>query len=101
HLGENSTALTYATFLDLERDVTAIQNTSAFRPWVFNVTGEGEPEQVPGAMVSGNFFSALGSKPFLGRVFREEDDQPGGDNRVTVLGYAFWQRRYGGQRAIV
>src|SRR6185437_15024974 len=101
HLGENSTALTYATFLDLERDVTAIQNTSAFRPWVFNVTGEGEPEQVPGAMVSGNFFSALGSKPFLGRVFRKEDDQPGGDNRVTVLSYAFWQRRYGGQRAIV
>lgn len=101
HPGENSTALTYATFLDLERDVTAIQNTSAFRPWVFNVTGEGEPEQVPGAMVSGNFFSALGSKPFLGRVLRKEDDQPGGDNRVTVLSYAFWQRRYGGQRAIV
>jgi putative ABC transport system permease protein len=87
--------------LDLERDVTAIQNTSAFRPWVFNVTGEREPEQVPGAMVSGNFFSALGSKPFLGRVIRKEDDQPGGDNRVTVLSYAFWQRRYGGQRAIV
>ncbi|HET6198865.1 MAG: ABC transporter permease [Candidatus Acidiferrales bacterium] len=101
HPGENSTALTYATFLDLERDVTAIQNTSAFRPWVFNVTGEREPEQVPGAMVSGNFFSALGSKPFLGRVIRKEDDQPGGDNRVTVLSYAFWQRRYGGQRAIV
>ncbi|MGH9709341.1 MAG: ABC transporter permease, partial [Candidatus Acidiferrales bacterium] len=102
HPGENSAgALTYATFLDLERDSTSIQNASAFRPWVFNVTGEGEPEQVPGAMVSGNFFPALGSKPLLGRVLRKEDDQAGGDNRVTVLSYAFWQRRYGGQRAIV
>ncbi|HKV26847.1 MAG TPA: ABC transporter permease [Candidatus Acidoferrales bacterium] len=101
HPGENSTALSYATFLDFERDVAAVQNASAFRPWVFNVTGEGEPEQVPGAMVSGNFFAALGSKPLLGRVLRKEDDQPGGDNRVTVLSYAFWQRRYGGQRTIV
>jgi putative ABC transport system permease protein len=101
HPGQPSTELTYATFLDLQRDVTVIRNTAAFRFWLFNVTGDREPEQVPGATVSGDFFPALGTKPLLGRVIRAEDDQPGGDNHVVVLSYGLWRRRFGGDPAIV
>jgi putative ABC transport system permease protein len=92
---------TYANFNDLERDAKAIENISAFREWSFNLTGDGEPEQVPGALVSGNFFAAFGSKPALGRMIAGEDDAPGADNRVTVLSYALWQRHFGADSGIV
>jgi putative ABC transport system permease protein len=92
---------TYANFNDVERAAATVQNISAFREWSFNLTGDGEPEQVPGALVSGNFFAALGSKPVAGRMITPEDDAPGADNHVAVLSYALWQRRFGADRGIV
>ncbi len=53
------------------------------------------------ADVSGNYFSALGVKPLLGRLFLPgEGEQPRGETTV-VLGYAYWQRNFGGDPAIV
>ena len=101
HPGSTGANFTYASFLDVEREARSLENTSAFRPWSFNLTGDGEPEQVAGATVSGNFFSALGSKPLLGRMIGAEDDAPGGDNRVAVISYALWQSRFGGDPGIV
>jgi putative ABC transport system permease protein len=91
---------TYANFNDLESAASTVENVSAFREWSFNLTSGGEPEQVPGAMVSGNFFAALGSKPVLGRMITPEDDAPGADNHVVVLSYALWQRRFGADRGV-
>jgi putative ABC transport system permease protein len=92
---------TYANFNDLERTATTVENISAFREWSFNLTSDGEPEQVAGALVSGNFFAALGSKPVLGRMITPEDDAPGADNRAVVLSHALWQRRFGADRTVV
>lgn len=92
---------TYANFNDLEREAKTIENASAFRLWSFNLTGDGEPEQVLGALVSENFFAALGSKPALGRMIAQEDDAPGQDNHVAVLSYALWQSRFGADSGIV
>lgn len=97
----SSFGLTYATFLDLEREAKTIENASAYRQWAFNVTGGGEPQQVSGALVSGNFFNALGSNALLGRTIRPEDDQPGGNNRVVVLSYALWRSRFGADKRIL
>ncbi len=101
HPGSSAANFTYASFLDLRREAKTIENTAAFRPWSFNLAGEGEPEQVPGAMVSGDFFSVLGSTPLLGRMIRAEDDAPGADNRVVVISYALWESRFGADRGIV
>jgi len=92
---------TYANFNDFEREAKTIENTSAFRVWSFNLTGDGEPEQVPGALVSENFFAALGSKPALGRMIAPEDDAPGQDNHVAVLSYGLWQSRFGANPEII
>ena len=101
HPGAPGLNVTFATFLDLEREAGTIENTSAYRQWVFNVTGGAEPAQVSGALISGNFFAALGSTPTLGRTIRPEDDRPGGNNRVVVLSYALWQSRFGADRKIL
>ena len=64
------------------------------------LTGGGAPERVFGRAVSRNFFSTLGAPLAAGRTFTEAEDRPGGD-RVMVLNYGLWQRRYGGDRGIV
>jgi predicted permease len=64
-------------------------------------SGTGEPEQIVGEMVSGNFFDLLGVKPAVGRAFLPDEDRVPGEKLVTVLSYAFWQRRLGGDAALV
>ena len=56
---------------------------------------DGQPaERLQGLLVSGNFFAALGVPPALGRVFSDEEDQPGADN-VIVLSDRVWRNRFG------
>ncbi|HEY0101641.1 MAG TPA: ABC transporter permease [Pyrinomonadaceae bacterium] len=64
------------------------------------LTGEGEPERIPTCFVVGDLFTVLGVSPALGRSFLAEEDKPGNE-RVVVLSYAIWQRRFGGDQNIV
>jgi len=101
HIVDSGANVTYATFLDLQREARTIENVAAYREWIFNVTGGSEPAQITGALVSGNFFAALGSSPTLGRTILPEDDQLGSDNRVAVLSYGLWQSRFGSDSNIL
>jgi predicted permease len=53
--------------------------------------------------VSGNYHSELGATPLLGRLLTPEDEDPHGGStlQVAVLGYEFWQRRFGGTPDVV
>jgi putative ABC transport system permease protein len=66
----------------------------------FNLTGSGEPQQVPVARVSANFFDLLGLKPRLGRWFLPEEGRPEG-RPVVVIGNALWQTRFGGDPNVI
>lgn len=102
HFGSTaSTNFTYANFLDLQRDSKSLENLAAYRPWTFNLTGSGDAEQVLGAQVSANFFSALGIHPILGRTIDTADDALGGENHVAVLSYALWQSHFGSDAEII
>jgi putative ABC transport system permease protein len=58
----------------------------------------GTPAYVVGARVTANFFSLLGARPALGRVFTAADDRPGAPG-VVVLSPAFFASRLGGDPA--
>jgi putative ABC transport system permease protein len=62
---------------------------------------EGDAEIIHVALVSGNYFTALGGGAILGRTFTPDEDRTPGTNPVLVLSYHFWQRRFGGDPAIV
>lgn len=66
----------------------------------FTLVGRGEPERLKGATPTIDFFNVLGVAPLLGRTFLEEEHIPG-RNLVTILSYAFWQRRFAGDSTIV
>jgi len=65
----------------------------------FNLTG-GRPEQVHGIHVSEGYFRVYGAPVLLGRTFTPQEDSPHG-GKVVVLSYGLWQRRFGGDQAIV
>jgi predicted permease len=75
-------------------DVAAISDGS------FNLTGNGNPENLIGKWVTANLFSVLGVSPALGRDFRPEDDVPGAPG-VAILSHVLWLRRFGGDPQIV
>lgn len=66
----------------------------------FNITGEGEPERIAGAMVTTDFFRMLGVKPALGRDFLSEEEKVA-NSQVVIISHGLWQRRYGGRPDIV
>jgi putative ABC transport system permease protein len=66
----------------------------------FTLIGNDGPEQIRGGRVTANFFTVLGVDPFLGQGFRGDADQPGAE-RVVMLNYSFWQRRFGGEPKVI
>jgi putative ABC transport system permease protein len=73
----------------------------AYFPSTFNLAStEGEPERYLGANTDRGFFDALQVSPVLGRVFTDEEDQPGRDG-VIILGHSLWRARFGGDPKIV
>ena len=56
-----------------------------------SVSIDNQTERVEAEMVSGNYFSMLGVKPAVGRVFNsQEDDQIYQGHPVVVLSYDYW-----------
>src|SRR6185369_1391043 len=92
------------THLDLNDAQVAytrtFQNLAAFETGSFSITGGGEPEVVPGGVVTFNYFDVLGREPLYGRTFTAQEDTPG-NNHVALLSYALWQRRFGGNPNIL
>ena len=75
-------------------DVAAISDGS------FNLTGNGNPEELIGKWVTANLFAVFGVSPALGRDFRPEDDVPGAP-RVAILSHGLWLRTFGGDSQII
>jgi len=85
-------SISYPNFLDWQRDNHAFTSIAAYRPDTFSLTSAGEPEQVRGEMVSADFFSILGVKPVLGRMFSSQEDQLGAGH-VVLVSSGFWKRK--------
>src|SRR5262249_40655821 len=89
-------------FRDLREKNEVFSGMAGHVPLPLNITGgTGNPEQVFGELVTGNFFSVLGARPLIGRGFLSDEDSVPGEKLVAVLGYGEWQKRYGGDPGVV
>jgi predicted permease len=66
----------------------------------FNLVSSGAPERLTGSHVSAGFFDVMGVQPALGRVFRQEEDVPGGP-RLVILSHALWKTRFAADPDVV
>jgi predicted permease len=65
------------------------------------MTQGGEPERVGAELVSAEYFSLLGLKAQLGRVFEEQEDRTPGGQPVAVISDGLWHRRFGAQADVL
>ncbi len=69
-------------------------------PGTANVTGLAQPEEVHTVAISDGVLESLGVAPAAGQWFNEADQDPRGA-KSALLSYGYWQRRFGGDRAVV
>ena len=89
-----------ADFLDYQAQTQAFEQIAAYRQMDFTLTGNRQPEQIRGLIVSANYFSVLGIEVQSGRALQPEDGRAGAA-RVVVLSHGLWQRRFGGDPNLI
>src|SRR5207247_2001167 len=86
----------YTEWTRMNRSFTAM---AATRGASASVTSDGSPEFILGRAVTANFFQVLGAQPLIGRTFTADEDRRGA--AVAIVSYGLWQRRYGGDPAVL
>jgi putative ABC transport system permease protein len=76
------------------QDISVIWSTPA------TLTGVDLPQRIEALATSGNYFTMLGVRPQIGRVFTQKDEVPGFINAV-VLSDGFWRRQYGADPNVI
>ena len=85
----------YPLYQDLQQRAEPLAEVMCRRLAAASVSIDNQTERVEAEMVSGNFFSMLGVKPAIGRVFNsQEDDQHYQGHPVVVLSYGYWESRF-------
>jgi putative ABC transport system permease protein len=87
-------------FYDWKEQNQVFSDMAVFFDRTFNLTGDGEPEELSGQYATPNLFSVLGTNAALGRTFLADDGRDG-QPYVVVISYGIWQRRFGGDKQIV
>src|SRR5690348_914897 len=93
-------SISYPNFLDWKTQQSVFENFGVYTGNNFILTGAGEPVRLAGALVSADVFAGLRTQPEIGRVFREDEDQPGAPP-LAVISHTLWQNRFGGRNAIL
>lgn len=93
--GGHLSPMSVGIYVDAEAGTDAFDGLAALQYANYNLADGATPERVIGAKVTANYFDVMGTAPLVGRVFTPSEDQPGAD-RVAVISYRLWQRRFGG-----
>jgi putative ABC transport system permease protein len=90
-------------FYDWQRDAQSFEGMAMYQCCGFRelaLTGTGTARTVRATAVSAGFFEIVRARPALGRVFRQEEDTPGG-KYVVVLSDRFWRTEFGGHPDVI
>jgi len=91
----------YPTFRLLRAQHDAFGAVAASKPDTMTVGRSPSIAQIAVLGASGDYFATLGARPALGRLFADGDDALPDGNSVLVLGYAYWQRAFDGERSVL
>jgi predicted permease len=94
------TSFPYQSYQRMREQQGPLSDVFAFGGVGLNVNADGEADVATGQAVTGNYFTALGVQPAVGRLLTEEDDKPSA-TPVAVLSHRYWQKRFGGNPAVV
>jgi len=91
----------YPDYLDVRSQTDSFSDVFGYRPTLSAVVVDGKGDHCVLSRVTGNYFSTLGIKPAAGRLILPNEGQAPGADPILVLGYSYWQKRFGGDPSVV
>jgi putative ABC transport system permease protein len=92
-------SMAYSDYLDFRASQHSLQDLTVYYPDDFQITGNGDPERIEGAYVSGTFFTVLGRPFLLGQPFGEAEEATAAS--VVVLSEPLWRTRFHGDPKVI
>jgi predicted permease len=102
--GDDYESVSLPMFQEIMRDQNVFSGAFAAEGGpLMNVETNGELTRASVDPVTGSYYSVLGAKPEIGRLLTPSDVDlnAAAPQQIAVLGYAFWQRQYGGARDVI
>jgi predicted permease len=96
--GRVSPVFSFPNYLDLRDRNTSLTALAAFRIVPVHLGADGRSDRLWGYLATGNYFSALRVKPYLGRLLTPSDDD---SNAVVVLSHGTWTKRFGADPSVI
>jgi putative ABC transport system permease protein len=98
----NVSSVTATMYLTYRRESRTFAEVGIWEEDSATLTEGGEPQRVRALKVSDGILQALGAQPARGRWFSEAEHGPAGEGpNPVILSHAFWQRRFGGDDAVL
>ncbi len=93
-------SISYPNFRDWQKENKTFSAMAVSRDNSFTLSGVGEAEQVNAELISSDFFSLLGVKPVVGRVFAPGEDEIGAAP-VAIISVSLWERKFSSSPSIL
>ena len=94
-------SFSYPDYQDIRSQTDAFSDILAYRVSLVGLSVDGKGEHCVVSRVTGNYFRTLGIQPALGRFILPSEGQTPGADPIFVLGYAYWQKRFGGDKSVI
>jgi len=91
----------YPDYLDIRQQAEVFTDVFAERLTLVGLTADKKGDHCVLSRVTGNYFSALGVQPAIGRLISPNEGQTPGADPILVLGYSYWRKRFAGDRNVV
>ena len=91
--GYSQMELSPPNYADISASAKSFSGSAAYLTIAVNLMMGGQPQRVQSAVATGDLFSVLGARPFIGRTFTSADTAGG---QALVVGYDLWQTQLGG-----
>jgi putative ABC transport system permease protein len=101
HGGSSYQYFSYPMYRDLRDQNTVFSGMLTMFPAQVGVQWHNTPSLANSELVSGNYFSLLGLKPALGRLFIAEDSATHGASPLVVLSYRYWTQQFASDPAVI
>jgi macrolide transport system ATP-binding/permease protein len=96
-----SLGFSYPQFVEFRQQMAPSCEVVGQAGGLYNFTADGHSETLSVGGMSSNYFSGLGLKPSLGRLILPGEGERPGEPAILILGYSFWQRRFGGDPGVI
>jgi hypothetical protein len=90
-------SISFPNFRDWQKDNRSFSGMAISRGGSFNLTGQGEAEQLRGQFITSDLFTVLGVNPLMGRAFAPREDDIGAAP-IAMISEALWRRKLGGSQ---